>query len=168
MEVTIKKINEVQKKAWRRSEFLDSIAYQLQKGRNLTEKQVAAANKVMDAITENAEKQSEKAKKEMANSGVWDEARQMVEGKIVSIKTDTNVWEQVQRIVLVTDDGKKIRFNAPAMMYNDGVNDKGYADALLTKVGDRIEIELNVKPSAKRTDWASGTRATKYQMVTYA
>jgi len=168
MEITLKKINEVQKKAWRRSEFLDSIAYQIQKGRNLTEKQVAAANKVMDAITENAEKQSEKAKKEMANSGVWDEARQMVEGKIVSIKTDTNVWEQVQRIVLVTDDGKKIRFNAPAMMYNDGVNDKGYADALLSKVGDRIELELNVKPSTNRTDWASGTRATKYKMVTYA
>jgi hypothetical protein len=171
MEVTISKINEVQAKAYRRNNFLDSIAYQLQSGKTLSEKQVSAANKVMDAITDNAQKREVKVNEENARNGSWDEGRQNVSGKVIEI-TQAARWEGghyygteviVDKVKLECQDGKTIILTATNNFY-EGESRAVYSfdeeTPLKFNVGDMINVDVTVKRHKVKTFWAYGSRAT--------
>jgi len=171
MEITVERINEVQAKAYRRNDFLDSIAFQLQKGKTLSEKQVAAADKVMNAIVSKSDERKAKIKAENATKGVWEEARQTVSGKVIEIKQATR-WEGghyygtetiVDKVKLECQDGKTIIFTATATCY-EGNKRAIYSfeeeTPLKFGIGDMITADVTVKPHKEITYWAYGSRAT--------
>jgi hypothetical protein len=171
MEITVERINKVQAKAYRRNDFLDSIAFQLQKGKTLSEKQVAAAEKVLNAIVAKADERKAKIEAENAKYGTWDEARQTVSGKVIEIKQATR-WEGghyygteaiVDKVKLECQDGKTIIFTATATCYEENkraVYSFEKETPLKFGIGDAITVDVTVKPHKEITHWAYGSRAT--------
>ena len=158
-------------KANHNNSFLFSLAVQMEKGRDMSEKQVAAAEKVMAAINQRAEEREAKLLADNNANGAWDEGRQTVSGKVIEIK-QAERWEGghyygttaiVDKIKLDCGDGKTIIFTATASCY-EGESRAVYSfekeTPLKFGIGDEIVIDLTVKVHKDKTFWAYGSRGT--------
>lgn len=121
----------------------------------LTEKQAAFAIRALDEALDRAWDAAIAEEARRANTPPWTAGRQVVTGKIVSIKWVESVvgWRRVETLkgLLVTEDGRKLWLTIPSAHCPEG----GVKDTTIT-----VKVTVELKQGSNDLTFAFGRRPT--------
>ena len=135
---------------------ITDIVYKLIKYGSISDNQTAFVGKLLSLIAERpAREAAQLAEKEAADPVPVTDARIMVEGDILTIKTVESDYGTTDKCLIKTSAGWKLWITLPSAVFSAGR-------------GDRIAFTCKVEPSKDDPKFGFGKRPTKARIVTRA
>lgn len=123
---------------------------------SISERQEDFVRTLLGRIDQRAERAAQRAA-EAANAQPWTAGRQVVEGTIVSVKSQESYYSRVDTLKMLVkrDDGAKIWTTVPSSALDSGERISG----------KRIRFTVTVEPKAEDPTFAFGSRPSKAELL---